>query len=48
MEGAKKKDPENHGFGLKNVRYLVEKHNGFMKVGQENGVFAADIALLIE
>ena len=43
-----REEPENHGFGLKNVRYIVEKHNGFMELKQEGGVFEADIALLAE
>jgi hypothetical protein len=41
-----KADPENHGFGLRNIEYLTKKHNGFLKIGLENGVFKADIALL--
>ncbi len=43
-----KPDPENHGFGLKNVAHLVSKHNGFMEIKRDNGVFEVDIALLVE
>ncbi len=40
-------DPENHGFGLKNVEHLTEKHNGLMEIRKEGGVFEVDIALLV-
>jgi len=42
-----KPDTQNHGYGLKNIEYLVEKHNGFIKAGQEEGIFTADVALLV-
>ncbi|MPL96558.1 hypothetical protein SDC9_42740 [bioreactor metagenome] len=48
-EGEKlttKQDADNHGFGLRNIRYLVEKHDGFMQVKTANGIFMIDIALL--
>lgn len=41
-----KPDGENHGFGLKNIEYLAEKHNGFMKVEQADGIFKAVVSLL--
>ncbi len=43
-----KEDSENHGFGLKNIEYLVNKYNGMMKVEQGNDFFVTDVALLIE
>jgi hypothetical protein len=43
-----KPDTENHGYGLRNMEYLAQKHNGFMKISIENGVFKADVALLVE
>ncbi len=43
-----KADQENHGFGLKNVTYLVGRHNGLMEIKKEGGVFEVDIALLVE
>ncbi len=43
-----KPDAENHGYGLRNMEYLTQKHNGFMKTAQENGVFKVDVALLTE
>ena len=43
-----KPDTENHGYGLRNIEFLAQKHNGFMKTARENGVFKADVALLTE
>lgn len=42
-----KPDSENHGFGLKNVAYLVNRHHGLMKIKPKAGVFAVRIALLV-
>jgi|GEM_PF-899034 sensor histidine kinase YesM len=43
-----KPDAENHGYGLRNIEFLAQKHNGFMKTARENGVFRVDVALLTE
>jgi len=43
-----KSDAENHGYGLRNIEFLAQKHNGFMKTVRENGVFKVDVALLTE
>ncbi|MGD8400960.1 MAG: GHKL domain-containing protein [Bacillota bacterium] len=43
-----KQDNQNHGFGLNNIEYLVNKNHGFFKIGRENGIFAASIALLLD
>ncbi len=42
-----KKDSENHGFGIDNIEYLVKKHDGMIKIEEENGIFKVDIAMLI-
>lgn len=43
-----KPDQENHGFGLKNISDLVDRHHGLMKIVPEAGVFAVQIALLVK
>jgi len=43
-----KQDKENHGFGLRNIEYLVNKHSGFMLIEPEPGVFKISLALLVE
>jgi len=43
-----KPDAENHGFGLNNIEYLVNKHNGLIKTGAGKGVFKVDIAILVD
>lgn len=42
-----KPDFENHGIGLCNIEYLVNKHNGLLKIELENGAFKVNIALLV-
>ena len=32
-----------HGFGLKSVRYVVEKYGGNLVIGLENQIFSMDI-----
>lgn len=41
-----KADAQNHGFGLRNIEHLVQKHNGLMKIEQEKEVFSVHIAML--
>ena len=43
-----KKEPDNHGFGLENIEYLVNKHHGFIKIEPGEDVFQVNIALLAE
>lgn len=43
-----KPDPENHGFGLNNVKVLVEKHGGLIEIDLKKSVFMVNIALLAE
>ena len=45
---SSKSDPENHGFGLSNVKYLVEKQGGLIEIGLQKDVFRVNIALLVE
>lgn len=40
-----KKDKQNHGYGLKSIRYTAEKYNGTMTVGYENNWFTVKILL---
>lgn len=47
-QGTAKPNPEDHGFGLRNIAYLVSKHNGFMEVEPAAGVFRIRVALLAE
>lgn len=34
-----KKDKENHGFGVGNIRDIVEKYEGNMVMNAEDGIF---------
>jgi sensor histidine kinase regulating citrate/malate metabolism len=43
-----KPDPENHGFGLNNVKYLVEKHGGLIEIDLKKNVFKVNIAILAD
>ncbi len=45
---SNKTDPENHGFGLSNVKYLVEKHSGLIEIDLRKNVFKVNIALLVD
>lgn len=40
-----KVDKKNHGIGLKNINFIVEKYNGFMEMDTSGGVFSIKIAL---
>lgn len=40
-----KGDKENHGYGLINVRNIIEKYNGLIKIESENDYFKVNIAL---
>lgn len=42
-----KKDKENHGFGLKSIRFITEKYNGYMTVTVEKEIFSLDIMIPI-
>ncbi len=50
QEGSKglfttKPDAKNHGYGLKNVKRAVEKYNGVLVTGFDNGMFTVDLRL---
>ena len=40
-----KADSANHGFGLKNVRSVVTKLNGFMDIDNDDGYFIVTIVI---
>lgn len=42
-----KPDPENHGFGTKSIRYIVEKYHGKLHFYCENEKFVADILFFL-
>jgi sensor histidine kinase regulating citrate/malate metabolism len=43
-----KKDKINHGFGLQNIRSVVDKYHGFMDAAIHDHVFSLDFTLPIE
>jgi sensor histidine kinase regulating citrate/malate metabolism len=45
---SNKSDPENHGFGLSNVKHLVEKHNGLIEIDLRKDIFKVNVALLVD
>lgn len=38
-----KHDKENHGFGLKSIRYTAERYNGSVAVGRSGNLFTPDV-----
>ena len=42
-----KQDRDYHGFGMKSIRYIVEKYNGHMEINTENQIFHISIVLPI-
>ncbi len=42
---TRKADAENHGFGMKSIRYLAEKYGGFMEFSTADGLFTLQILL---
>lgn len=42
-----KPDKENHGFGLKSMKMIVEKYKGYMSINTDNSTFSLQIALPI-
>lgn len=40
-----KKDRFNHGYGLKSIRYMVQKYDGVVSVGQKNNWFELKILM---
>ena len=43
--GTTKQDAGNHGFGLKNVREIVKKYDGFMDLYEDSGCFCVHIRI---
>ena len=43
-----KDDKLGHGFGLKSMRYIVDKYHGYMNVDQKDNLFFLTILLPIE
>ncbi|MBW9145830.1 GHKL domain-containing protein [Clostridium sp. CM027] len=41
-------DKENHGFGLENINYIVNKYDGLIQIEEEENLFILNIALLIK
>ncbi len=42
-----KEDSDKHGFGLRNVREVVERYEGIMEIKDENGIFSIKITLYL-
>lgn len=40
MPITSKKDKENHGIGLKSIKFIVEKYNGSLQIKKDNGIFS--------
>ena len=38
-----KPDKDYHGFGMRSMRYLCEKHQGVLTTGWEDGIFSLDV-----
>lgn len=43
-----KKDVNNHGIGLANIRRAVQKYNGYADISCENGIFKIEIGIIIQ
>ncbi|MBN4069502.1 MAG: hypothetical protein COA82_01445 [Alkaliphilus sp.] len=43
-----KEDSANHGYGLNNIRQVVDQYNGTMMIEDEGNNFKVDIALLLD
>lgn len=42
-----KSDKLNHGFGLKSIRYIVEKYNGGLEIKHQDNIFSLNIIIPI-
>lgn len=45
---SRKKDAEQHGVGLENVKRIVDKYNGTMQMSYDNEIFKIDIIMFLE
>lgn len=46
LPATTKGNKEYHGFGLKSIRYIVQKYNGDLSISTHDNLFTADIVLL--
>ena len=44
---TRKEDKKNHGFGLQNVHYVVDKYDGEIKIEKEDNIFLVEILLYL-
>jgi len=44
---ATRKDGDNHGYGLKNIRRTVEKYSGHLDITHDDGVFYVGVLLFV-
>ena len=42
---ATSKSGDGHGYGLRNIRQVMEKYNGSFKITHEDGVFTAVVVI---
>lgn len=42
-----KEDKDYHGYGIKSMKYIVKKYNGFLNIKEENGLFCLKILIPI-
>ena len=42
-----RKDSDNHGYGLKNIRNSVEKYNGHVDISHDNNIFSVGVLLYV-
>ncbi len=43
-----KKDKANHGFGITNIKSVAKKHNGFVNLSCNSGLFTIEIGLMFK
>lgn len=41
-----KEDKSNHGYGLKSIKNIAEKHHGFMEISSDDNVFIISVQML--
>lgn len=45
---SRKQDKQNHGFGLKSIRYIVEKYHGMLAVNYQGRLFTINMSIPIK
>ncbi len=43
--GTTKDDKENHGYGLKNVQYVLDKYDGVLEMSWKDNIYSTEISL---